>query len=235
MTEKITGNWDGVDGALTLDGDKPTLKLDPGPIAGERPWIVHVGSNGPGNLEFFRQGAATNAWNLGMALTPGLQCGFGTSAPAPGSKVEVVGNWNGVEGALRLTGDKPTMKLAAGSIAGNATWIVHVGSNGPGNLEFYRQDGAPDRWKLIMGLTTDGNVIVPGDILLRNADFAEEFDIAGSDSPHEPGSVMVLDERLGAVRLSDEPYDARVAGVIAGAGDYKPAIVADCGARTALR
>ncbi|MFD0364085.1 hypothetical protein ACFQZZ_21785 [Nocardia sp. GCM10030253] len=64
-----------------------------------------------------------------------------------------------------------------------------------------------------------------GDILLKNADCAEEFDLAESASV-EPGTVMVLDQE-GKLRQSEESYDKKVAGVISGAGDYKPGIVLD--------
>lgn len=71
----------------------------------------------------------------------------------------------------------------------------------------------------------EGNVEVTGDITLPNADCAEDFDIADAE-PAEPGTVMVLGE-TGALQLSRQAYDRRVAGVVSGAGDYKPAIVLD--------
>ena len=71
----------------------------------------------------------------------------------------------------------------------------------------------------------EGDVVVTGDIRLANADCAEDFDIADADSI-EPGTVMVLgdDESL---HQSCHPYDRRVAGVVSGAGAYKPGIVLD--------
>jgi hypothetical protein len=64
-----------------------------------------------------------------------------------------------------------------------------------------------------------------GDIILANADCAEDFDVAeGGDT--EPGTVMVLDDQ-GRLRQSRAAYDKRVAGVISGAGDFRPGIVLD--------
>ena len=63
------------------------------------------------------------------------------------------------------------------------------------------------------------------DIVLANADCAEDFDIAGL-AKVEPGTVMVIDSE-GALRESDRAYDKRVAGVISGAGNFKPGIVLD--------
>ncbi len=64
-----------------------------------------------------------------------------------------------------------------------------------------------------------------GDIILTNADCAEEFDI-DTTSQHEPGTVMTIDE-LGCLRCCNQSYDTRVAGVISGAGNYKPGILLD--------
>jgi hypothetical protein len=72
----------------------------------------------------------------------------------------------------------------------------------------------------------EGDVEVTGDVRLTNADCAEDFDIAEFDLA-EPGSVMVLRDDGGALRMSSIPYDKRVAGVVSGAGSYKPGIVLD--------
>jgi hypothetical protein len=77
----------------------------------------------------------------------------------------------------------------------------------------------------------DGNVgvtktlTVGVDIVLANADCAEDFDIS-SVTKIEPGTVMVIDSG-GTLKPSDQAYDKRVAGVISGAGSYKPGIVLD--------
>lgn len=71
----------------------------------------------------------------------------------------------------------------------------------------------------------DGDVEVTGDIRLSNADCAEDFLIAEA-STVDPGTVMVVanDDTLSVCRNA---YDKRVAGVISGAGDYKPGLVLD--------
>ena len=67
--------------------------------------------------------------------------------------------------------------------------------------------------------------VTNGDIILTNADCAEDFDISDTE-PIEPGTVMVLGED-GKLEQSRMAYDKRVAGVISGAGDYKPGIILD--------
>jgi hypothetical protein len=75
-------------------------------------------------------------------------------------------------------------------------------------------------------LTIDnlGNISVPGDIQLTGADCAEEFDLEGSPAAVEPGSVMVIGS-AGGLKPCEQAYDRRVAGVISGAGDYRPGII----------
>jgi hypothetical protein len=78
-----------------------------------------------------------------------------------------------------------------------------------------------------------GNIQVTGtlnvgvDIVLAATagDFAEEFDLTGG-ADVEPGTVMVLDGE-GAVQPSCRAYDRKVAGIVSGAGEYRPGIVLD--------
>jgi hypothetical protein len=68
-----------------------------------------------------------------------------------------------------------------------------------------------------------GGLGVGKDITLANADCAEDFDVEEADFI-EPGTVMLVGEE-GVLRQSYRAYDKRVAGVISGAGGYKPGIV----------
>lgn len=118
----------------------------------------------------------------------------------------------------------------AGTFAGvfNGAFVVNKGP-GPKNPT------APNPAKDINGsiVINDGNlfvntgdvIVVKGDVKLEGADCAEEFDIIGVENI-ESGMVMVIDEN-GSLRVSDTPYDKRVAGVVSGAGKFKPGIVLD--------
>ncbi len=91
---------------------------------------------------------------------------------------------------------------------------VDVGGQGnPGKL--YLRDGGGSKT-----VTLDGE---KGDISFANADCAEEFPAADGEGL-APGTVVVLDGE-GLMRASEAPYDRRVAGVVSGEGDLKPAIV----------
>jgi hypothetical protein len=74
-------------------------------------------------------------------------------------------------------------------------------------------------------LHVDGDIEVKGDITLPNGDCAEDFDIANARAV-EPGTVMVLND-AGELGACVHAYDRRVAGVVSGAGAYKPGIVLD--------
>ena len=131
-------------------------------------------------------------------------------------------------------------------INSQSAWL-RVGANGnEGDLEV--QDGSGRRVMHMDGnhavlrvgaAGNEGDVIVrdgngaetihlngsTGDIILRNADAAEDFTVT-ADSEAEPGMVMVLTDD-GTIEPSTQPYDTRVVGVVAGAGNYRPAIVMD--------
>lgn len=64
-----------------------------------------------------------------------------------------------------------------------------------------------------------------GDVLLQNADCAEEFDVTDAATA-EPGSVMVISQD-GRLELCSAVGDRRVAGVVSGAGQYSPALILD--------
>ena len=72
--------------------------------------------------------------------------------------------------------------------------------------------------------TVKGN-IAASDVILSGADCAEEFDIA-CVGDIEAGMVVVFDEG-GGLRPGVTPYDKRVAGVISGAGSFKPGVILD--------
>jgi hypothetical protein len=77
--------------------------------------------------------------------------------------------------------------------------------------------------ELVISSSKGTTTLDGGDIRLTNADCAEDFDVLDGA---EPGTVMVLGDS-GALRQSTAAYDKRVAGVISGAGGYRPGLVLD--------
>lgn len=71
----------------------------------------------------------------------------------------------------------------------------------------------------------NGNVTVTGDVFLPGADCAEHFDLTEGEHV-DAGAVVVIDSD-GRLRQSAEPYDRKVAGVVSGAGKYRPGLILD--------
>ncbi len=79
--------------------------------------------------------------------------GIGTATPA--AKMEIVGDWNGQEGALRIRGDKPTIGLTGGPITNNTSWKMHLGDTGI--LTFARNLTA-NTFSYVLNLTANDRV-----------------------------------------------------------------------------
>jgi hypothetical protein len=73
-------------------------------------------------------------------------------------------------------------------------------------------------------ITSVNTITVANDVVLTGGhDCAEQFDTLGAVAIM-PGTIVVIDDS-GTLRESQSAYDRRVAGVVSGAGDFKPGIV----------
>ena len=100
---------------------------------------------------------------------------------------------------------------------------IWVGGNGQdGELMLFHKNETANKDVSKAAIHLNGNT---GDIILKNADCAEEFDMEGTEAI-EPGTVVVLAQE-GRLQESKEAYDRKVAGVVSGAGEYRPAILLD--------
>jgi hypothetical protein len=79
--------------------------------------------------------------------------------------------------------------------------------------------------KISGDITSVNTITVAKDVVLTGADCAEQFDAYDVIGP-EPGTIVVIDDE-GKLRESRGAYDKRVAGVVSGAGEFRPAIVLD--------
>jgi hypothetical protein len=109
------------------------------------------------------------------------------------------------------------------SASGGANWYLRAGATNTatpaGGFSIANDD------KYCLTIERNGNVTIDGDVILTGADCAEEFDVAEAVEI-EPGTLMVLDQE-GRLQQSHQAYDKRAAGVISGAGDYKPGLILD--------
>jgi hypothetical protein len=130
----------------------------------------------------------------------------------------VVGESNSFDGVFGISHNLNAAGVSGHNPGGLAGYFDgYIKAHNPGNMAGY----------------FDGNVTVMGDIFLPGADCAEQFDVAGAQAC-EPGTVMVIDEG-GTLKPSESAYDRRVAGVVSGAGSFRPAVVLDRQAEQANR
>ena len=122
---EVHGEWDGNHGALTLVGQKPSLRFTGGLESDSQSWLIQVGADGPGNLGFYNKpklvglspsdktgkstAAALNPVIIPvldfipmMSITPGGQVGIGTGEPTENLTIANVG---GYDSGLKLTGN----------------------------------------------------------------------------------------------------------------------------------
>ncbi len=131
---------------------------------------------------------------------------------------------NGLHGHNDATSAAPV----SGAPAGNGVFGYTDVPNGSGVVGAVAATNTTGAGLTGIGTTAGrffGDVVVTGDIQLTGADVAEEFSFVG-DAPADPGSVVVIAGE-DQVRACDRAYDRRVAGVISGAGGYRPALVLD--------
>jgi len=153
---------------------------------------------------------------------------FGTSQGYEGVHGETTSNTAAAVGAINKgTGGAAFYGISQGgegvhgetssaTAAGVAGFALNANGTGAGVYGESRGQGPAGFFK--------GNVVVTGDVLLVNADCAEEFEVTGADA--SPGTVMALGPS-GALVPSEEAYSKKVVGIVSGAGGFKPAIILD--------
>jgi hypothetical protein len=147
--------------------------------------------------------------------------GIGTTNPA--ARLDVAGavRSSGSEGGS-LQALNPNNQEASVALSWhNDVARIRIAGNGVGATGGLDIQRTQDR--SLMRIHNDGIIEVPGDIRLTGADCAENFDVEDAQSL-EPGMVMVIGDEEKLSQCT-EAYDKRVAGVISGAGDYKPGMI----------
>ena len=205
----IRAGGNGTSGALTL---QDTRGVDRIRFQGGDGQVLVGGSGTDGDLFLFAEGgrhAATDTASIHLDGAVGnLRLG------GQGQDGDVI---------LREAFGDDRIRMDAGE--GN----IYVGGNGAdGDLLLFADSGDNVTFEAAT-IHLNGQ---DGDIILRNADCAEEFDLAAAEAL--PGTVMVIGDD-GRLYASTTEYDRRVAGVISGAGAYRPGIVLDRNPSTSPR
>ena len=143
-----------------------------------------------------------------------------------GHEANIWAGGNGADGDLLLlpaaarNNVKAQARIRLDAEAANI-WVG--GSGADGDIAIFPRAARPgaggaDRSQATILLDGDS-----GDIVLQNADAAEDFDVH-DPAGVEPGDVLVADRSERLVRCC-QAYDRRVVGVVSGAGAYRPGIV----------
>jgi len=134
----------------SLNGLKDNVTLAAGPNvtitpSGNTLTIASAGAGGSGIWSVSNNNAYYNAGKVGI----------GTASPL--ASLDVLGNWNGEQGALNLFGDRPSVRFTGDAGSANQSWLMHLGG-GPGDLLFYRR-GVAGLWFPALTLAAaNGNV-----------------------------------------------------------------------------
>jgi hypothetical protein len=146
-----------------------------------------------------------------VKVAQGGNVGINTDNPA--QQLEVNGNYALVDGG--------------GAYNGNGAIDAYIGGNGSGSDV---QIGSMNSAITAVGFwNTAANaymhVYCSSITIEGGSDLAEPFNISQAEQPVSEGEVVVIDEaNPGQLKLTDRPYDTRVAGVISGANGIHPGI-----------
>jgi hypothetical protein len=145
------------------------------------------------------------AYNNRMCIDNNGHVGINTTTPS--QRLEVNGNFVLVDGGgneeAYIGGDGAGQDVQVGSMSSSIT-----------NVTFWNTANNAYMHIGCSSITIHGG-----------ADLAEPFQIAGGGGQIQPGAVMVIDDQNpGQLRLSDRPYDTRVAGIVSGARGIHPGV-----------
>lgn len=194
-------------------------------------------AGGPGIVGRSNAGRAISGWsvtNYGVTgdsnTFPGMRGTSVSGRGVEGWSTSGEGVWatSATGTAIVGTTEGPGIGVIGISTSGDAVSgqsASGVGVRGRGGLLAGLFEGAV---KITGELYVEGNIRLPQgcDIILEGAaDCAEHFDVACGDDV-APGTVLVIG-KAGELEESVQPYDRRVAGVVSGAGDFRPGIILD--------
>lgn len=188
--------------SLRNDAERETVRISAEPSTSPGAEIALAASSGGETFEVLSEGALGRGSTLRMRHPDATQTVYLTSdfSSAGGAALYLHGG-NGQGGVV---------------LQGNET----VGNGGI--VKLYKPDGTQT---ITLDADYGGSGRIRTEVLeiTGGADLAESFETGADECP--PGSVVVIDpDRPGELRLSTEPYDPRVAGIVSGAGGIRPGL-----------
>lgn len=152
------------------------------------------------------------ASNNRMSIDSNGKVGINTSSPS--ERLEVNGNYVLIDGANAADGTSGPIQAYIGGDGGGSD--VQVGSMNPNITAVGFWNHSAGAWMHI----SCSSITIHG-----GADLAEPFAMADDGKEIPQGAVVVIDEKNpGQLKMSDQPYDSRVAGVVSGANGINPGI-----------
>lgn len=146
----------------------------------------------------------------------------GINTTTPGGLLDI----NTGNGSLQVINDLvPTINLTGGGIPGTMrlrnTLEVFPSFDGTrvGKIDVRDTNGAPTITLSGTGVATVKVLEITG-----GADIAEPFHMSHSDELPKGAVVVIDEENPGRLKMSNEPYDTRVAGIISGANGVQPGL-----------
>ena len=256
---EVRGDWDpGEVPTLNLRGNKPTLSWETvfgtGPSTRAYSWILHEGSDGPGNLSFFtrnqRQFDSPGAWQHTLSLRPDRTISFGSSMR------QMIHLWDttygiGIQNSTFYQRTGGAFAWYRGGSHNDNTFNPGTGGLPMLTLEDFTANlyvadfklghpsrrGSPGRalvdngGELVVNFADDWGVTRIGGtkVSVKVLEITGGADLAEpfqmSQDKLPPGSVVVIDEENpGHLKLAAQAYDQRVAGIISGANGVNPGI-----------
>jgi len=137
----------------------------------------------------------------------------GINTTSPSQRLEVNGQFVQIDGGSADDGDGAIDAYIGGSGSGSE---VQVGSMNPNITAVGFWNNAAGAWMHIgcSSITINGG-----------SDLAEPFKISSGQAEVPQGAVVVIDKKNpGQLKMSDQPYDRHVAGVVSGANGINPGI-----------
>jgi len=155
----------------------------------------------------------TTTGNLNVEVDPTGDVDFGTTPR------QMLNLWGSLYGIGVQSSTLYQRTAAGGGFAWYAGGVHNDAQDNPGGgTTVMTLDGSGD-------LNVTANASVCSLTIRGGCDLAEPFQFSGADKEIPQGAVVVIDEENpGHLKLSDQPYDSRVAGVVSGANGINPGI-----------
>ena len=198
-------------------------------VYGTTPNGTGVYGNASGNT-------GTNYGVRGASASTGGFGGYFVNTSSDGTALYAQSAGGGRDDAtLQVHNTQPSTGVAAYVTSVGSWAAMHVQNNGTGEVLWLSRDNTDgpfivayneETGRRVFGVEQNGWTSVSVLEITGGADLSEQFRVGGAHHSPEPGMVVSIDpEHPGALVVSRQAYDRKVAGVISGAGGVNPGML----------